>query len=419
MTTNERIYVEYQQWKLTQNIIQYMIRNFSHFKFTIYEFHNAMERLLMIMVQNKMRAKPPWTIYYPITTEDRFVAQFHSELIQKCGIGKCADAVVDRLIKSINNLMVKKCTNKRYKIIVTKTRVSYRSFTLDLPPKTINILSKYNRVDMIVMLMRYSAMVIKSQQWAVPSMLVKTLYTKYNIRFEGFASPINNYFSTLQNTQYCSIFDDDKKFGSIGNFFNTKLDNPFIGKINLPSIGWLVHPPCIPHIIHNAYLHICDSLSNAQLRNVNLTIVLIIPHQPDSELYRVIKHTHYKYTEIIYPRHLHFYENHGRYISSSFDTNIFIFDQTNDISKYYDIIDSMYIGNIPNGECGIPKPLKLFIDIGNFQSMNIVDRDDSTNIVTLNKTSSNKITWQLRYNKDGNNYIIKTCDISPIIVNDF
>jgi hypothetical protein len=267
---------------------------------------------------------------------------------------------------------------------------------------------------MMVMIIRYSTIIIKSQQWAMPSTLFNVLYNNYNVRFEGFASPINNYFGDYKNAEYCSMFDIDKSFGSIGSFFDMDMENP-IPSVKLDSVGWIVHPPYVLDIMMKSFQKVCDGLANALLKGIDMFVVFIMPYLVDSEVYRAIKRTHYNYTEIVMTRHTHFYENHGRFINSSFDTVLFIFHDNKDIRKYSDIISSIYIKNIPD-KINIPRSLKMFMTMNNYQQITIEDNDDSTNIVTLNYESTNKTTWRVRYNSDCKNYVIRNKDISPLVV---
>jgi hypothetical protein len=414
-----RLDAEYSQWLLTNNLLNYMITNYYHYKFAIYEFHNIMERFLMSMCNSplKSRMAKPWTVYYHLTRTDPFVKQMYTELVQKCGVGKCAADIIEHVVFTINHTVSQQLPayTSQGIIKIFRRRLSYRTFMIDLQPSQVAKLKRYNRWTMMIMVIRYSTIIIKSQQWSAPSTLFKVLYDNYNVRFEGYASPLNNGIGDFKNAEYCSLFDIDKQFGSIGNIYNVDMASPF-DDIKLDSVGWIVHPPYVLQTMLDAFKKICQGLENAKLKGINLFVIFIIPYWSDSEIYRQIKRTHFKYTEIIMTRHTHFYENHGRFINSSSDTSVFIFDgDCCDIRKYSDIISAMYIKNIPD-KPNIPKPLRNLIDMNNYQKISITDKDDETNVVVLNQKSLNQTTWKSKYTVNHENYVIRNKDISPIIV---
>ena len=411
--------VEYAQWQLTCNLLNHMITEFAQYKSSVYEFHNIMERLLMTMCNSKYKSRicTPWTVYYCVTRLDPFIKQMHTELVQKCGVGKYATNIVEYVVNSINTFVSNDVPKYNYRgvIKIYKNRLSYRFFNIDLPPLQIAKLKRYNKRIMMSMVIRYSILIIKSQQWSVPNVLFKLLYDKYNVRFEAFASPLNNGLKIHKNTKYCSLFDIDKCFGSIGSIFDINMTCP-IEDVKIDNIGWIVHPPYIPSLMSDAFDKIKEGLDTAQLKGVNMFIVFVIPYWPESDVYQNIKKTHHRYTEILMTRHTHFYENHGRYINSSFDTAIFIFDEhKSDSFQYADIIDAIYIKNIP---CltNIPKIMKYCIQKSKYDQIIICDNDDSTNKVIMNPLSTNKTTWKLKYNGSNNNYVVKNKDISPLVV---
>ena len=410
--------VEYSQWRLTCDLMNYLITNYSHHKLVVYEFHNIIERFLMAMCNSSLRSRlqSPWTVYYHLTRTDPFVEQLHDELTNKCGVGKMAENIVEYIVYTINSF-ISKPPPKYEKVGVIKIyrhRMSYRSFMIDLTPLQIAKLKRHLRRDMMCMVIRYGAIIIKSQQWSVPLTLINTLYTNYNVRFEAFASPINNFLGDYKNAEYCSLFEDDQKFGSIGNIFDISMSSPLDG-VKLDSTGWIVHPPYIPEIMCRAVDKINEGISNAKLRGAKMFVVLIIPYWPESEVYRKAKFSKHSYTEIVMTRHTHFYENHGRYINSSFDTAMFIFDdEKKDIVQYADIIGSVYIKNIPN-KVNIPKSLKMLMN-NNYQQITMKDKDDDTNTVVLNPHSTNRMTWRSKYNRENEHYVVRNKDISPLIV---
>lgn len=82
--------------------------------------------------------------------------------------------------------------------------------------------------------MRYTALVGGSQQWMVPANVYRRLRDAYNVDIEGFASPMNSQIMDLDG-EFCSIFPDDKPFGSLGSFWDLDLSDKRI-IINSPFV---------------------------------------------------------------------------------------------------------------------------------------------------------------------------------------
>lgn len=418
--TTRDLDIEYVQWQLTRTLLSHIITKYSQYKTSIYEFHNIIERLLMTMCNSlcKTRMCPPWTVYYYVTRTDSFILQMRAELVQKCGVEPFADDIVEHVVNTINTFVASDpyVYDEKEVIKIYKHRLSYRAFNIELPSIQIAKLKRYPRVIMMVMVMRYCAIVIKSQQWSLPDTMFRVLYDKYNVRFEAFSSPINNTLCRYKNTGYCSMFDIDQHFGSMGSIFDTDMANPISG-VKLENIGWVVHPPYIMETMVMAFERIKECISNAMLKGISTFIVFVIPYIPDSRLYKLIKKTHFKYTEIVMSRHTHFYENHGRYINSSFDTAVFIFDESADRfpDNYSDIVDAIYIKNMPSN-INIPRITREFIKESNYDTIVIHDNDDDTNRVTMKMPSTNTIAWKMRYDDVNDNFVVTTKDISPMIV---
>lgn len=80
----------------------------------------------------------------------------------------------------------------------------------------------------LIMIMRYASILCNARENFCSQEFYRTLYEKYGIKFEGFASPFNaqlplyefNNYGKVIDAQYCSLFEDtDAPFGSLGNFF--------------------------------------------------------------------------------------------------------------------------------------------------------------------------------------------------------
>jgi hypothetical protein len=91
-------------------------------------------------------------------------------------------------------------------------------------------LQKNKNAYILALLLRYRTLELetKSFQFTVPKEFYQYVQQTYKFKYEGFASPINNYFDN-----YYSAFDIDKQFQSLGSFFASQL----------PSGRYVLNPP--------------------------------------------------------------------------------------------------------------------------------------------------------------------------------
>lgn len=80
------------------------------------------------------------------------------------------------------------------------------------------------------------------QQWGIPQKVYNILYDDEDVRIEGFASPFNSRLFGKPGTAYCSISDDDKVYGSLGDFFEVDI-------ATAPRGYWCLNPPFIEKLI--------------------------------------------------------------------------------------------------------------------------------------------------------------------------
>jgi hypothetical protein len=115
--------------------------------------------------------------------------------------------------------------------------------------KNINDYSLY----ILIMLMRYNTMLAGSQHWNIPYNYYKYINKMYNVKVEGFSSPLNSQLLLIDdNSFFCSLFYDvDKYFGSIGSFFNTDMIKfyDFFRKKHGDYLSFSLNPPYIESLI--------------------------------------------------------------------------------------------------------------------------------------------------------------------------
>ena len=117
--------------------------------------------------------------------------------------------------------------------------------------------------DYIITTLNYCALGFGGQQWALNSKILKILQ-KNKIDIEAFASPFNNTFD-----KYCSVFESDKVFNSLGNFFNLNL-------LENSNANIYANPPFVPFVLDKTVEKIKDCNS----------AVIITPTWEDAEWYK-------------------------------------------------------------------------------------------------------------------------------------
>lgn len=109
-------------------------------------------------------------------------------------------------------------------------------------------------MDLFCLLLRYEILGNTSVQAALPTKIFKLLNKELNIKHECFASPLN-----AHNKTYCSAFiDTDKKFGSVGSFFDFYPKNGFY-EAN-PPFNEIIMQKMVEHIEY-LLINTSDALS--------------------------------------------------------------------------------------------------------------------------------------------------------------
>lgn len=223
------------------------------------------------------------------------------------------------------------------------------------------VMPRFHQKDIAKMVLRYASILPHGQQWAVPVAQYEHLYSKFGIRYEGFASPLNSRLISYGDTYFCSLFPDtDAPFGSIGRFFDTDLLRP-LGKVG--EQHWAINPPYIDSIMIRAAQKICAACEEAaETEGSEFMCFFIMPAWEDSESYRLLSNSPYRRVE----QHLkskprpsrkgakrpkraaahHFYEYDGKKIPAKFPSIVFVMDTygtRREKTFYKGICDAMMI----------------------------------------------------------------------------
>jgi hypothetical protein len=164
----------------------------------------------------------------------------------------------------------------------TVSTYSYLDFNPKLRKSFITAFAKYQRDEVVTMLLRYECLCPQGQQWAVPSAWLQTIQSKFGLSVVAFASPIN----VGADVPYCSGYPEDKIFGSMGSFFKLPPDylEQFSGRVFTVEIN----PPFIEQVLADAATAAEGMVrySAGMERPPRLTIIFIGPDWTDSEYYR-------------------------------------------------------------------------------------------------------------------------------------
>jgi hypothetical protein len=160
-----------------------------------------------------------------------------------------------------------------------------------------------------------------SYQWAIPHRILKMLRENLNVQTELFASPLNAYYR-----RYYSLFEIDKEFGALGNFFEAP-DTDFQTGV------FQVNPPFIDRIFQATVDKIITLLTSAQTNNRKLMFIFFMPNWLDSLAYSAIKKSDFCHTEIILGTNEHYYYSYrdNRHINAQFSTHILVL--ANELAK--------------------------------------------------------------------------------------
>ena len=173
------------------------------------------------------------------------------------------------------------------------------------------------------MIQRYELLDGNSLQWAIPRRLFMFLNKNFQCDTELFASPFNAYFK-----KYYSLFDEDKYFGSLGNFFNAP-DTAF------QSGCFEVNPPFIEVLFNKISKRIISLLQNAELNNEELTFIYIMPDWKDLRGYDIIADNRYCKKIITMGKGKHYYYYGDSSVRASFNSKMLILSTKYNVCSDY------------------------------------------------------------------------------------
>ena len=213
------IYIEY--YRLTTSLKILNLYNKNNM-----EWRNIIERFLNNIANTNSNGD---IIFKSVKNDNRIFKALLDEMIEK-HINNAGD-----LLKEIYNIVNNFNININYQEMESfkfdDNVIYYKDKMFNVNPRIIKILTlnskKYDKdsnplVHILCMIIRYEAMLSGSQHWNIPYNYYKYVNEMYNVKVEGFSSPLNSQLLLVDNNSYfCSLFYDvDKYFGSIGSFFD-------------------------------------------------------------------------------------------------------------------------------------------------------------------------------------------------------
>jgi Phosphorylated CTD interacting factor 1 WW domain len=285
----------------------------------------------------------------------KIIDHFETELLEKTEYGNIKELknkyklekLIEKFADIINNKhqLIDKINETDNKIFYLKNKhIIYKNYEFKIDDRMQFLIDNHSIQKVLRMLLRYSGLGIDAMQCSLPYELYQYFYHKYNVRGEGFSSPLNSKLIEFNNTKICTAFKDtDHHFGSLGRFSKEKL-------INNSDFNWTVNPPYVQSIIRHSFNEIISAINT--IERDDFLVIYLIPKAPEDDdfYYETIKPHKYiqKYIEPAVGDH---YMNcNGTLVHMKGTVNAMFFISK---SKKYKNIDEeklMSIWNDPNND---------------------------------------------------------------------
>ena len=223
---------DYQRYRLSKEISTLAVKMFSN------EIFPILSEYVYLLTASTHCDKLGDIIYRYSFDLDFPTNKFLLDEIMKSGLSKKRHWVI-KFIHRLNALIRKyyqQSMQQPAKVCMTIYAISYKQFYKKFRFKYYPTWIHVNRQDILRMLLRYESIRYFASTVCIPEKVWGVLTNDFNVWLEGFASPIDTQIMKFgQSARYfCSLFPDtDRVFGSIGNFFNARMNSGSI----------MAHPP--------------------------------------------------------------------------------------------------------------------------------------------------------------------------------
>lgn len=217
------------------------------------------------------------------------------------------DKIKNEFIEIVNDkhkIFKKIYEDTNIKITVNEDFVIYKNLKITLDKRLTFLLNKIGKKKFIRLILRYCGYGITAQHCSLPINVYKFLYDEFNIKGEGFSSPLNSKLIGMKNTIFCTLFKDtDKCVGSFGPFsYKTIVKNS--------DKNWTVNPPYMPNIMYIAYKKIMKSFS--LINRDDFMVFFLIPKWEDDKTYIKLKKCKYLLKCLEPPEGRHYMNCNGK-----------------------------------------------------------------------------------------------------------
>lgn len=225
-------------------------------------------------------------------------------------------------------------------VYMNNDEIIYKQYKFELDDRIQFLINKTSVQKVLRMLLRYSGLGIDGSHCALPSELYKYFYDKFDVRGEGYSSPLNSKLIEYKDTKICTAFyDTDKIFGSAGRFSKKVL-------IENSNHNWTVNPPYIENIIEFSFREIVAAME--EIKNDDFLVIYLILKR-DNDLYNEI--CNYKYVQSYFEPEIgkHYMNCNGRLVYMKNNTvNSMFFISKNTKYKNIDLSEITKIWNDKN-----------------------------------------------------------------------
>lgn len=136
----------------------------------------------------------------------------------------------------------------------------------------------YNPPAYVSMLLKHHSLMSYCTNWTVPDKVADHLY-EYGFKNDGFGSPLSSVFQKYQDGKYCSLFNEDRLFGSLGRFDDITMSDH--------DGHWLLCPPFVESIMTSVVRTVLRETNS--WKNEMKMYLLILPNWTDIEAYELLK----------------------------------------------------------------------------------------------------------------------------------
>lgn len=211
---------------------------------------------------------------------------------------------------------------------------TYGDFSQKLPPKMLEELKKVGTDEEITAsLMRIASLNPGGQQWSMPFKWFKAVQKNLGLHLIAYASILNRF----PGVPYCSLFEEDKKFGSLGNFHQLDF-NAFV-KDRKGTTVVTINPP----FTETELKYAAEKAHDMMWYGKPVIVIFTAPVWKDAAYFKLLSKSKFLRQTYFLPKFKHYYEcpsdpKDTRVVAKA-NSQLFVLDNlpTNQ-RRYYDFL---------------------------------------------------------------------------------